>query len=82
MVKKFSFKCLILFTFRIIFVCSYLIDVCFYKISFMRTQIINMRTLVQKYKFLNDEYCWYNYYEFLEIFKNILIYICVLGNKD
>jgi hypothetical protein len=28
-VKNFSFKCLSLFTFRIIFVCSYLIDGCF-----------------------------------------------------
>jgi hypothetical protein len=37
-----------LFTFRIIFVFSYLIDVCFYKISFIRTQLINMRTLVEK----------------------------------
>jgi hypothetical protein len=47
-VKNFSFKCLILSTFRIIFVCSYLIDVCCYKISFIKTQLINMRTLVQK----------------------------------
>jgi hypothetical protein len=46
-VKSFSFKCLILLTFRIIFVCSCLIDVCFYKISFiLKTQLVNMRTLV------------------------------------
>jgi hypothetical protein len=30
--------------------------------------------LWSKNKYFNGKYCWYNYYEFLEIFKNIFIY--------
>jgi hypothetical protein len=33
-----------------------------------------MRTLVEN-KLFNGQYCCYNYYEFLEIFKNIFSYI-------
>jgi hypothetical protein len=41
----FSFKCLILFAFRIIFVCSYLIYGCFFRISFiLKAQLINIET--------------------------------------
>jgi hypothetical protein len=74
-VKNFSFKCLILFTFRIIFVCSYLINGCFCGIYFiLKTQVINMNTW-SKNKFFNGNILGYSYYKFLETFKIILIYI-------
>jgi hypothetical protein len=52
-----------------------LIDDCFCGISFtLKIQLINMSTLVQN-KLFNGNIFGYNYYEFLEIFKNIFIYI-------
>jgi hypothetical protein len=64
----FKIKCLILFTFRMIFACSYLIDVCFF-----------LKFLWYK-KIFNGNNFWYNYHEFLKVTKNIFIYI--FGYKD